>query len=206
MDLSRPARTVVPALDAEVLLVLAGTTKPLTGRQVHRLAASGSQQGVGKVLLRLEEAGLVNATDAGTSRLHVLNRDHVAFDAVLALVDLRGKVFDRIRHAINAWTIQPLAASAFGSAARGDGDTASDIDLLFVRPCDVHEADPIWSQALFDLGQSTFTWSGNRASTLQATVEQVAEMIERQEPIVASLRRDELRLVGPGIFEARDEK
>ncbi len=204
MDLSRPETAVVPTLDAEVLVVLAGTTKPLTGRQVHRLAGIGSQQGVGKVLLRLEETGLVHATDAGASRLHLLNRDHVACEAVLALVDLRGKLFDRIRRTISAWTVQPLAASVFGSAARGDGDVTSDIDLLFVRPSSVEEADPIWSRALFDLGQSIFAWSGNRASTLQATVEQVAEMIERREPIVASLRRDELRLFGPGIFSAEE--
>lgn len=202
MDLSRPERAVVPTLDAEVLVVLAGTTKPLTGRQVHRLAGNGSQQGVGKVLLRLEETGLVRTTDAGTSRLHLLNRDHVACEAVLALVDLRGKLFDWIRRAISAWTVQPLAASVFGSAARGDGDVTSDIDILLVRPSSVEESDPIWSRALFDLGQSIFAWSGNRASTLQATVEQLAEMIERQEPIVASLRRDELRLLGPGIFAA----
>lgn len=186
--------------------MLARTTMPLTGRQVHRLAGSGSQQGVGKVLLRLEETGLVHVTDAGTTRLHLLNRDHVASDAVLALVDLRGKLYDRIRRAICGWTIQPLAASVFGSAARGDGDLTSDVDLLFVRPSAVEEDDPTWSTPLFDLGQSIFAWCGNRASTLQATVEQVAEMVERQEPIVAGLRRDELRLIGPGIFAAGEAR
>ena len=204
MDLSRPARTVIPTLDADVLLVLAGTTTPLTGRQVHRLAASGSQQGVAKVLLRLTQTGLVNTTKVGPSRIHVLNRDHVACDAVLALVDLRGRLFERLRDAIRSWPIQPLAASVFGSAARGDGDTASDIDLLLVRPAAVDESDPMWSQALFDLAQSIFSWSGNRASTLQVTTAQMAEMAQREEPIVNNLRRDEIRLVGPGIFAAQD--
>lgn len=183
-------------------MVLAGTTRPLTGRQVHRLAGSGSQQGVGKVLLRLEETGLVQVAEAGAARLHWLNREHVACDAVLALIDLRGRLFDRIRRAVSAWAVQPLAASVFGSAARGDGDITSDIDLMFVRPSAIAETDPAWSGAIFDLGRSIHAWSGNRAGTHQATVEQIAEMIERQEPIIANLRRDELRLVGPGIFAA----
>lgn len=205
MDLSSPARSVVPTLDAEVLMALAGTTMPLTGRQLHRLAGAGSQKGVSLVLGRLEAAGLVTAQRAGPSRLYLLNREHVACDAVLALIDLRGRLFTRIRKAIEAWTVQPLAVSVFGSAARGDGDSAADIDLLFVRPSTVDEDDPSWSQSLFDLGQSIFSWSGNRASTLQVTARQVAEMIERREPIVAELRRDEIRLIGPGIFAAEEK-
>jgi len=204
MDLSQPARTVVPTLDADVLIVLLGTTMPATGRQIQRLARSGSQQGVAKVLLRLEETGLVSAAEAGAARLYLLNRDHVAFEAVAALADLRGKLFDRIRHAIEAWAVQPLAVSVFGSAARGDGSTSSDIDLLFVRPRGVDVDHPDWSQAMFDLAQSIFAWSGNRANTLQVTVAEVAGMVTRKEPIVAGLKRDERKLVGPGIFAAQD--
>ena len=35
----------------------------------------------------------------------------------------------------------PRSVPLFGSAARGDGDTASDIDILVIRPRDVDEED-----------------------------------------------------------------
>lgn len=202
VDLTCPARAVVPSLDAEVLLVLAGTTMPLTGRQVHRLAEVGSQDGVRKVLLRLEEQGLVDVVEAGRANLYTLNRDHVAAPAVLALVGLRGRLFERIREAICAWSVQPVAAAVFGSAARGDGGVQSDIDVFVVRPEEVPDDDLRWSNDVAALGTAIRRWSGNSASLIQATPAQVASMISRGEPIVESLRRDAVSLFGPNILTA----
>jgi len=38
MDLSKPATAVVPSADADVLTVVAGTTRALTGREIQRLS------------------------------------------------------------------------------------------------------------------------------------------------------------------------
>jgi len=35
---------------------------------------------------------------------------------------------------VGAWSTPPVHASLYGSAARGDGTTVSDLDLLVVRP------------------------------------------------------------------------
>ncbi len=200
VDLTCPAHAVVPSLDAEVLLVLAGTTMPLTGRQVHRLAGVGSQDGVRKGLLRLEEQGLVDVVEAGRANLYSLNRDHVAAPAVLELMDLRGRLFKRIREAISAWSVQPVAAAVFGSAARGDGGVESDIDVFVVRPEEVTDDDLRWSDDVAALSTSVRRWSGNSASVIQATPSQVASMISRNEPIVESLRRDAMPLFGPNVL------
>jgi len=52
-----------PVLDLEgpVLDVLAHTTRPLTGREIARLARRGSERGVRLVLHRLVDHGLVSA-------------------------------------------------------------------------------------------------------------------------------------------------
>ncbi len=202
MDLARPARSVVPTLDAEVLVVLAGTTMPLTGRQVHRLSGVPSPQSVADVLARLESTGMVDVTEAGRSRLYILNRDHVAADAVLALVDLRGRLFARIREMVSSWPIQPVAMSVFGSAARGDGNTSSDVDLFLVRPESVAEDDENWGTAVFELAQRVHRWSGNRAGVHQLTPSEVTNMVSRGGPIVASIRADEVSLVGTGVLVA----
>lgn len=204
MDLTFPAHAVISTLDAEVLLTLAGTTLPMTGNQVRRVTGKGSLRGVQLVLQRLERHGLIDVMEAGSSNLYSLNRDHVAAPAVLALIDLRGRLFKRISDEMNKWSIQPIAAAAFGSAARGDGGLASDIDLLIVRPKEISDGDPQWEDQIAALSTLVRRWSGNSASVIQATPAQVSEMLSRNEPIVESLRRDAVSLLGPNILVAAE--
>jgi hypothetical protein len=58
--------------------VLAHTARPLTGREIVRLARRGSERGVRLVLHRLVDHELVSAQEAGAATLYVLNREHVA--------------------------------------------------------------------------------------------------------------------------------
>lgn len=189
MDLSNPASAVVPTLDAAVLAVLTGTNRPLTGREVQRLCGH-SQARVQDILNRMTNHGLLDAVEAGAARLYTLNREHVAADTAITLSDLRGRLFERIRSRIEQWPLPPVAAAVFGSAVRGDGGPDSDIDLLIVRPGDIDQDDPRWAVAVDDLSRSIGRWSGNHASVIQATPAQIAEMVERAEPIVAALQRD----------------
>lgn len=202
MDLTFPAHAVVSTLDAEVLLTLAGTTLPMTGNQVRRVAGKGSLRGVQLVLQRLERHGLIDVMEAGSSNLYSLNRDHVATPAVLALVDLRGQLFRLIGDEMCKWSIQPVAAAVFGSAARGDGGLESDIDLFIIRPMKILDGDPQWETQIAALSTLIRRWSGNAASVIQATPAQVSEMLSRDEPIVESLRRDAVSLLGPNILAA----
>jgi predicted nucleotidyltransferase len=200
MDLTFPAHAVVSTLDAEVLLTLAGTTLPMTGNQVRRVAGKGSLRGVQLVLQRLERHGLIDVVAAGSSNLYSLNREHVAAPAVLALVDLRGQLFRRISDEMNKWSIQPVAAAVFGSAARGDGGLKSDIDLFIIRSTKVLDDDPQWEDQIAALGTLVRRWSGNATSVIEVSPAQVTEMLTRNEPIVESLRRDAISLFGPNIL------
>jgi hypothetical protein len=207
VDLSRPARTVVPTLAADVLVVLARVTMPLTGRQVHGLIpGAASQKGVWLVLTQLVDSGLVDVAPAGRARLYQLNRDHVAVDAVLALADLRGKLFQRIHQHLTGWTTPPLAAAVFGSAARGDGGPDSDIDLFVVRPPLISDDDLSWTRDADDLQTQVRRWSGNPCSLVQASPSQVQAMIKRDEPVVAALRGEALGLFGYDVLAAGSRK
>jgi predicted nucleotidyltransferase len=192
--------SVVAALDGEILSVLAGTTRPLTGRDVQRLVRRGSQSGVSSALARLEQQGIVDVAAAGSANLYTLNRDHVAASAVVQLATLRTHLFARFRDAISAWEQVPLAAIVFGSAARGDGTVDSDIDVFLVRPDGVDEDSSPWADDVARLATDGRRWSGNAISVIQATADQVVEMEARGEAIVDDLRSDGVVLLGSATF------
>lgn len=87
---------MVTTLEGDVLVALAGTTRPLTGRQVAGLVPRGSQKAVSVALDRLVEQGIVLRQEAGRAYLHVLNRDHLAAPAVEVLAGLRGELLARL--------------------------------------------------------------------------------------------------------------
>lgn len=134
MDVSDPTRAVTPTLDGPVLAVLAAAGKPLTVGQVAEQAVRGSEIGIRRSLSRLVEQGIVRATVMGRNQVHELNREHVAADVAVLLAGLRTTLWDRFRAEFKTWRVKPLYACVFGSAARGDGDESSDIDLLVVHP------------------------------------------------------------------------
>ena len=179
MDVAMPISTVIPSLDGPVLAALASTTAPLGLADVHGRAGRGSKSGVRAVLVRMVDQGLVHDVPGG----YVLNRDHVAAPAVDILARLHGEMADRIRAKVATWSEPPRLVGLYGSAARRDGDAASDIDVLVV-------ADVVDADALDDLADRIRRWTGNRAHVVGRTPAEVARLRARDEPILAEWERD----------------
>ncbi|MGH3102606.1 MAG: nucleotidyltransferase domain-containing protein [Gaiellaceae bacterium] len=197
MDLSRPWAPIRSPIDMEVVLVLRGTTRPLTGREVARLVRAGSQPAVNAALRRLAEEGVVRAEEAGNAYLYTLNREHLAAPALELLADIRSELERRLRAEIAEWEITPAHVSIFGSAARGDGDTRSDIDIFVVRPTDVSEDDSGWREQLDRLSDRVHDWTGNRAAISEVSAADVRRLRRERPPVVDELRRDAITLAGP---------
>ena len=134
MDLADPTRAITPTLDGPILAVLASAGRPLTVGEIAAQVPRGSEIGVRKAVARLVDQGIVTAIQMGRNLVHELNREHIAAPAAQALAGLRGELWKRIREALAGWTLKPVYASVFGSAARRDGGPESDIDLLLVHP------------------------------------------------------------------------
>ena len=176
MDMSDPFSTVCPTLDGPVLSVLAGTSRPLSARDVARLVSRGSWSGVRKTLHRLAAQGVVRREEVGNVQLYTLNRQHLAAPSIELLTDLRGELIRRLTDSVHAWTISPRHASIFGSAARGDGDLESDVDLFVVRPAKINAENATWRQQLDALALAVHDWTGNHAGISEVGATEIAKV------------------------------
>lgn len=199
MDVARPYSAVAPSLDGEVLVVLAGTTKPMSTRRISQLVKHGSYGGVKKAVERLVEQGLVSRETAGNAHLHLLNREHLAAPIVDAMAGLRSAFLSRLREGFSTWAPPPLHASLFGSAARGDGDTHSDIDLFIVRPSEVDDEDPVWREQFATISEQILAWTGNRAGPVEVSQADLADLLQANPSVLRDLREHGIALAGVPI-------
>jgi len=201
MDLAMPLAVVTPTLDAVVLHALAATTARASGAQVHRMAGTGSPDGVRRVLTRLVVQGIVLADQHPNATFYLLNRDHVAADAIVALTRLRTIIIDRITDAVSHWSPEPVHASLFGSFARGEATTNSDIDILVViGPAGTADQDARATQ-IDQLSADVLKWTGNRGHIVDPTPDTLAAMIAAEDPLFVSWRTDHINLMGIRLLD-----
>lgn len=197
MNVARPYAILRRSIDGDILRVLAGTTDAMTGRQVHRLVGRGSHRTVQTALTRLAEEGLLDVREYGPAKLYTFNRAHLAADPVLGLLAIRSRLIERLRSTIANWDPAVAHASLFGSAARGDGDEKSDIDLLLVRPNGVDPETAHWRAQVDRLREDVARWTGNRPAISELSESDLNAMSADKPPILRELLDDAVVLSGP---------
>jgi hypothetical protein len=173
VNLARPFQVVTPTLDGDVLAVLAGADKAFSGREVERHVGHASHRGVQKTLARLVNQGIVLVDHVGGAYLYALNRRHLAAPSIEELAGFRLRLIRRMREAVASWEIPPVVAVLFGSAARGDADQYSDLDVLIVRPGRVDVEDDRWRAQLAFFQEEATGWTGNDARALELGEEEL---------------------------------
>jgi predicted nucleotidyltransferase len=134
--------------------------------------------------------------EAGRTYLYTLNWDHLLAPVVEQMAEARNELVRRLRGAIAEWKVQPAHASLFGSAARGDGDENSDIDLLVVRPAGADVDDPTWRIQLDRLAEAVLGWTGNNAGIVEVGEGELPRLRQDRPPVVEELGRDAVDLAG----------
>ena len=191
MDLGSPVLDVAPAVRGALLQALARLEQPVTRRQLA--AAAGVAPGnASAVIEELIQSGLVSETVAGRSSMVVLNRSHLAAGPVLALAGLRGELIRRLRERLPAWP-DLHGAWLFGSVARGDADSDSDVDLLIVvddlQSPDLHER-------LSRLQADVRSWTGNDVQLVEHSQSSWRKLVRAKNPLVEQIRLDGIALAG----------
>ncbi len=191
MDLGSPVFDVAPAVRGALLQALARLEQPVTRRRLA--AAAGVAPGnASAVIEELIQVGLVSETVAGRSSMVVLNRNHLAAGPVLALAGLRGELIRRLRERLSAWP-ELNGAWLFGSVARGDADSDSDVDLLIV-------ADDLQSPGLHErlsrLQADVRSWTGNDLQLVEHSPSSWRKLVRAKNPLVEQIRLDGIALAG----------
>ncbi len=191
MDLGSPVLDVAPAVRGALLQALARLEQPVTRRQLA--AAAGVAPGnASAVIEELIQTGLVNEAVAGRSSMVVLNRNHLAAGPVLALAGLRGELIRRLRERLSEWP-DLRGAWLFGSVARGEADSGSDVDLLIVaddlQSPDLHER-------LSQLHADVRSWTGNDLQLVEHSAATWRKLVRAKNPLVEQIRLNGIALAG----------
>lgn len=198
MNVSKPFTALSPSVDLDVLAVLAGSSTPRSGREIARRAGR-SKTGVQHVLDRLVDHGLVDCLHSGRAQLYSLNRDHLLAGTVEQMAGARTELIDRLRERIGSWELPATHASLFGSAARGDGDSHSDIDILIVRPEDTSTDEETWRKQIDDLAESIRQWTGNHAGIAEVSAADMHRRYSERPPVLEQVQRDAIDLAGEPV-------
>jgi predicted nucleotidyltransferase len=191
VDLGSPVLDIAPTVRGALLQALARLEQPVTRRQLAA-AASVAPGNASAVIEELIQTGLLSETVAGRSSLVVLNRNHLAVGPVLALAGLRGELIRRLRLRLSKWP-DLRGAWLFGSVARGEAGSGSDVDLLIVADDlqlpDLHER-------LSQLDADVRSWTGNDLQLVEHTAATWRKLVRAKNPLVEQIRLDGIALAG----------
>ncbi len=175
--------------------MLARLEQPVTRRQLA--ASAGVAPGNASVVIEdLIRAGLVNETVAGRSSMVALNRDHLAAGSLLALAGLRGELIGRLRERLAEWP-NLEGAWLFGSAARGDADGKSDIDVLIIA---LDLDTPELHERLAQLQADVRSWTGNDVQVVEHTPASWRKLVRSNNSLVEQIGFDGIALTAEGGF------
>jgi predicted transcriptional regulator len=195
MDVSRPYLAISPTIDTRLLVALAGSREPRSGRRLAE-EIGRSRTGVQLVLDRLVKDGLVHRVEAGRAFLYTFNHEHLLAGAVQEMSGARAQLVHRMRALVGDWQTEPFHLSVFGSAARGDGDRESDIDLFLVRPRSIEAEDERWRTQVEELAERINQWTGNHAGIVELEEKQLPGLRRRRPAALRELDRDAIDIAG----------
>lgn len=200
MDFTRSIEAIVPGVQGRVLAVLAETTAELNMRTIARLAGASVAQ-ASRVLPHLVELGLVERREVPPSSLFRLVSEHIAAGPLLRIARARDAMLEAMERIAGDLAVSPVSVIVFGSFARGEADTHSDIDTILVRPTNVDEADEAWVASVQQWRDAVSRVSGNRVEVLEVGADEIAAHLGSRRQIWRDVRRDGLIVYGRDIDE-----
>lgn len=200
MDFVHPVEAAIPGVQGRILAVLAESTAELNIRTIADLSGVSLAQS-SRVLPDLVELGLVERREVPPSSLFRLVPDHIAAGPLLAIARVRDRIIEEMGRLAAELPVGPASVIVFGSFARGEADTESDIDIVFVRPLSIDESDEGWSASVEQWRSAIRRMSGNRVEVLEVGSEEISGRLRSRQPVWRDIRREGIVVHGAGFDE-----
>ncbi|HZJ27002.1 MAG TPA: nucleotidyltransferase domain-containing protein [Acidimicrobiia bacterium] len=198
MDFTRPVEAVIPDAQGRILAVLSRTTGELNITTLAELSGV-SLAHAARVVPRLVEFGMVERREAPPSVLVRIVPEHLAVRPLLALAGLRDALLEELDRSARRIRPAPANITLFGSVARGDGDAASDIDLVIVRAAGVTEDDPTWDRAVAAWVERIGRVTGNPVNRIEVGINEVPRLARSRAALWRAVRREGIVIFGRSL-------
>lgn len=200
MNLSQPLDGLFRRPDALILSALSRTNDGLTGRGLQALTGSTSRSSSAASLARLVSLGLVHRTDIGSSSLFAVNRQHVLWPSVEAMLEARTTV-EGLASTIVSDHLPADAASlsVYGSTVRHESTPESDLDLVLVVDDDLDQRRV--DDTVDDLVDQLTVSTGNTTHVVVVSRSTLTRMSEARDALVDSWRREGRTIFGEPLLE-----
>lgn len=203
VDFAQPVQAIIPGAYGRILSVMAETTAELNLRTIARLSGV-SLAHASRVLPALVELGVINRREAPPSALFRFVSEHVASQAITVLVRARQTVLDEFGSSAATLYPAPMSMVIFGSFARGDAHSQSDIDVVVVRPRAVAEEDETWRRGLDDWRFNAHRLAGNRIELLEVDEADLARLLRKRSALWTDVQRDGVVVFGAPLAALKD--
>lgn len=189
MDLTHPAYEVLGENRARVLHRLSLLAEGASGRSIHTLSGVKALRTTQQILDDLTRIGVVDMRRMGSANLYALNRDHVLWSPIEAILATPARTEQEIAKLLDATLAEHARATLlYGSFARNEAGPDSDIDILIVWNEGIDEQ--LATDLLDTATQGIRRLTGNDTQLLAVTNSELEGLIARGDPIVDSLRAD----------------
>lgn len=170
-----------------------------TGREIARNVGV-AHSNVGLALSRLTKAGVVRSMVKGRSILYRLNPHHIMIPKVRALFEIERDLLKVVLQDLRVdWARYTRSVILYGSAARGEEQSTSDIDLCLVAR---NQASRKWLEAKMESLQADFYLrTGNRFSPWVLTAPQFVRLYRKPDPLIRHIVREGKVVLGESIGE-----
>lgn len=195
MQLQNPLKAICPALEADVLMALSVGGARTPGSLVRSGDVDASVSGVRRCLERLERNGIVIPRASGNRIEYSLNHHHMLAELVRRAGSAQDQFIEFLARRISTWDAKPMQVTLYGSAARGDMDADSDIDLMFIIPDDSNE--DLYT-SISDLAVDAYRLTGNDVRPMVVEVAEVSDV-----PVFRSILREGIPVHGDSAWLSR---
>jgi len=182
-------QAVIPGSQGRILGVLAETTAELNVRTIARLSGVSLAQ-ASRVLPSLVELGLVERREAPPSALFRLVTENVAARFVCDLARVRQTVLEELGRKAAELSPSPVSVIVFGSLARGEADSKSDLDVVVVRRANIPEDQEEWTAAVERWRTDARRLAGNPVEVIEVSESEIARLLRGKKALWQDVARD----------------